>query len=70
MYVLHMTTLTQIYADLIADGSLNPDPAQEAVLPKFERIRAEVSQPVKTGWFRKAPEPQMGIYLIWPNYGL
>ena len=68
MYVLHMTTLTQIYADLIADGSLNPDPAQEAVLPEFERIRAEVSQPVKTGWFRKALEPPMGLYL-WGGVG-
>ena len=58
-----MTTLTQIYADLIAVVTLSPDPAQEAVLPELERIRAEVSQPAKAGWFRKAPKPPMGPYL-------
>lgn len=67
-YAKPMTNLTQIYADLIADGTLNPDPAQEAVLPEFERIRFEVSQPVKSGWFRKAPEAPKGLYL-WGGVG-
>ena len=67
-YGTDMTDLTRIYADLVADGTLNADPAQEAVLPQFERIRAGVSEPVKSGWFRKAPEPPKGLYL-WGGVG-
>ena len=63
-----MTNLTRIYADLIADGTLTPDPAQQAVLPEFERIRADVSKPVKSGWFSKAPEAPKGLYL-WGGVG-
>ena len=68
MYVVIMTNLTRIYADLIADGTLAPDPAQRAILPEFERIRAEVSLPIKSGWFRKAPEAPKGLYL-WGGVG-
>ena len=67
-YANLMTNLTRIYADLIADGTLTPDPAQLAILPEFERIRAEVSQPVKSGWFRKAPDAPKGLYL-WGGVG-
>jgi cell division protein ZapE len=63
-----MTTLPDIYAARVADGTLNPDPAQEAVLPEFERIRAALAEPVKKGLFRKAPEPPKGLYL-WGGVG-
>ena len=62
-YAHLMTDLTRLYADLVAAGSLTADPAQEAVLPQFERIRAGVAEPVKSGWFRKAAEPPKGLYL-------
>lgn len=59
-----MSTLPQIYAAKIAAGDLHADAAQEAVLPQFERIRAELAKPVKKGWFRKsAPDPIQGLYL-------
>lgn len=63
-----MTTLPDIYGARVADGSLNRDPAQEAVLPEFERIRAALAEPVKKGLFRKAPEPPKGLYL-WGGVG-
>ncbi|SPF79602.1 cell division protein ZapE [Pseudoprimorskyibacter insulae] len=63
-----MESLPQIYARLVADGALTPDPAQEAVLPEFERIRAALAEPVKRGLFRKAPEPPKGLYL-WGGVG-
>ncbi len=63
-----MTTLPEIYAARVADGSLTPDPAQEAVLPEFERIRAALAAPVRKGLFRKAPEPPKGLYL-WGGVG-
>jgi cell division protein ZapE len=67
-YANTMTNLTRIYANLIADGTLTPDPAQQAVLPEFERIRSEVSQPTKSGWFSKAPKAPKGLYL-WGGVG-
>ena len=63
-----MTTLPEIYAARVADGSLTRDAAQEAALPEFERIRAALAQPVKKGLFRKAPEPPKGLYL-WGGVG-
>ena len=63
-----MTTLPEIYAARVADGSLTRDPAQEAALPEFERIRAALAEPVKKGLFRKAPEPPKGLYL-WGGVG-
>ena len=63
-----MTTLPEIYAARVADGSLTRDPAQEAALPEFERIRAALAAPVKKGLFRKAPEPPKGLYL-WGGVG-
>ena len=63
-----MTTLPEIYAARVADGSLTRDPAQEAALPEFERIRAALNAPVKKGLFRKAPEPPKGLYL-WGGVG-
>ncbi|OSQ53204.1 cell division protein ZapE [Marivita geojedonensis] len=63
-----MTTLPDIYAARVADGTLTRDPAQEAALPEFERIRAALAEPVKKGLFRKAPEPPKGLYL-WGGVG-
>ncbi|WP_425044516.1 cell division protein ZapE [Primorskyibacter sp. S87] len=63
-----MTDLPTLYAERVADGTLNEDPAQLAVLPEFERIRAELSSPVKRGLFRKAPPPPKGLYL-WGGVG-
>ncbi len=65
-----MTSLIDIYRAQVAAGDLTADPAQEAVLPEFERIRAALAQPVKKGgFFRKAqPEPIPGLYL-WGGVG-
>ncbi|WP_415919146.1 cell division protein ZapE [Tateyamaria sp. SN6-1] len=63
-----MTDLITEYQTLVAAGTLQADPAQEAVLPEFERIRAALAEPVKRGFFRKAPEPPMGLYL-WGGVG-
>jgi cell division protein ZapE len=63
-----MTTLPEIYATRVADGSLTRDAAQEAALPEFERIRAALAEPVKKKLFRKAPEPPKGLYL-WGGVG-
>lgn len=61
-------TIQHIYAARVAAGDIQSDPAQEAVLPEFERIRAELSTPVKRGLFRKAPPPPKGLYL-WGGVG-
>ena len=37
-----MSSLRAAYDTLIAKGKLQPDPAQEAVLPEFDRIREEL----------------------------
>ncbi len=65
-----MKTLSQIYRQLVADGTLTRDPAQEAVLPEFERIhKGLTAAPVKKGWFRKAEiETPKGLYL-WGGVG-
>ncbi|TMM52443.1 cell division protein ZapE [Sulfitobacter sabulilitoris] len=63
-----MTSLTTLYDRMIADGDLHPDPAQQAILPEFERIRAALDQPVRKGLFRRAPEPPKGLYL-WGGVG-
>ena len=66
-----MTNLSTLYAQKIADGDLRPDPAQEAVLPQFDRISAGLqAEPVKRGLFRRAspaPAPK-GLYL-WGGVG-
>jgi cell division protein ZapE len=67
-------TLTQIYESKVAEGSLRADPAQHAVLPVLEALRAwaEAQGERKTGLlaglFRKdAPAPK-GLYL-WGGVG-
>ena len=63
-----MNSLTDLYAQRVAAGDLSPDPVQKATLPEFERIRDGLSQPVRKGWFRRAPEPPKGLYL-WGGVG-
>ncbi len=68
-----MTELKYIYATRASEGTIRPDPAQEAVLPEFERIRAGLdAPPPKRGLFglgsKKAPEPVKGLYL-WGGVG-
>ena len=61
-------SLQEEYSKRIAQGELHPDPAQEAALEQFDRIRVALSQPVKKGLFRKTPEPPKGLYL-WGGVG-
>ena len=63
-----METLIERYDRLVAEGALTRDSAQEAVLPDFERVRADLAKPVKKGWFRRTPEPVTGLYL-WGGVG-
>jgi len=64
-----MDSLPEIYAARVADGTLHADDAQVAVLPEFERIRNDLTKPIKKSWFRKStPEPVQGLYL-WGGVG-
>lgn len=63
-----MTDLRTLYDQRVADGTLTPDDAQEAVLPEFDRIRTALLNPEKKGLFRRAPEPPKGLYL-WGGVG-
>ncbi|UXX82127.1 cell division protein ZapE [Roseovarius pelagicus] len=63
-----METMSDIYDRLVAEGKLRHDPAQEAIMPEFERIRAALAAPEKKGWFKKAAEPPKGLY-IWGGVG-
>ncbi|AXI44853.1 cell division protein ZapE [Sulfitobacter sp. SK012] len=63
-----MTSLREIYDAKIADSSLRADPAQEAVLPEFDRIRDALLVPIKKGLFRKPVAPPKGLYL-WGGVG-
>lgn len=66
-----MVELRYIYATRAAEGMIRPDPAQEAVLPEFERIREALAAPVpKRKLFGRKPtfEPIRGLYL-WGGVG-
>lgn len=63
-----MTDLRALYDQRVADGTLTPDPAQEAVLPEFGRIRNALLNPEKKGLFKRAPAPPKGLYL-WGGVG-
>ena len=63
-----MSTLSDIYAARVANGELTADPVQELALTRFERIRSALAEPVKKGFFRKAPLPPKGLYL-WGGVG-
>ena len=60
--------LLTLYQSRVDEGVLRDDPAQRAILPEFERTRAVLAQPVKKGFFRKAPPPPKGVYL-WGGVG-
>ncbi|MCF6444449.1 cell division protein ZapE [Nereida sp. MMG025] len=61
-------SLAQTYHDQVASGILHADPAQERVMPEFDRIADGLAQPAKKGFFRKAPDPIKGLYL-WGGVG-
>lgn len=63
-------TLNEIYQARIADGSLQPDPAQSAVLPALQALRVWLEMPRKTvlGRLFAKPTPPKGIYL-WGGVG-
>ncbi len=65
-----MTHLSTLYRQKIDAGELKPDPAQEAVLPHFDRIAEGLTAPpVKRGFFRRAEFEQVqGLYL-WGGVG-
>ncbi len=68
------STLTEIYEARVADGGLTADPAQHAVLPQLESLRAwlETNADRKVGLlaglFAKPAMPPKGIYL-WGGVG-
>ncbi len=62
-------TMQAIYKAKVADGTLTADPAQESVLGELERVRlAMAAPPPKTGFFRRPPEPEPGLYM-WGGVG-
>ncbi len=66
-------TLTEIYDDRAAQGGLQPDPAQRAVLPLLETRRAWLEQAGerRRGFlarFQRDPDPPAGLYL-WGGVG-
>jgi cell division protein ZapE len=66
-----MVALKYIYATRAAEGTIRPDPAQEAVLPELDRIRDELAAHApKCGIFGRAPKtaPVKGLYL-WGGVG-
>ncbi len=70
---MHMSeSLIEIYTRLAGEGRLRPDPAQQAVLPEFERIREGLAEAAKprglTGLFSKGPDAPHGLYL-WGGVG-
>lgn len=60
--------LPRLYHARAREGRLTPDPAQEAVLPSLERLRAELAEPPRRGLFRRPPPPVRGLYL-WGGVG-
>ena len=61
-------SMAEVYAERVASGALMQDDVQLAAIPQFDRIRDELNQPVKRGFFRKAPPPPKGLYL-WGGVG-
>ncbi len=66
-------TLMEIYTRLAGEERLTADPAQQAVLPELEQIRAALeAQPARQtglrGLFAKPAEPVRGLY-IWGGVG-
>lgn len=60
--------MRDLYTARIASGELHPDPAQDAVLPEFDRILTGIDGSERRGLFRRAAEPPRGLYL-WGGVG-
>ena len=60
--------MPEIYAAHVAQGELHADPAQEAALPEFERLRQELARPARSGLLRRKVTPPKGLYL-WGGVG-
>src|SRR6056297_4221863 len=63
-----MTSIHDVYQARVAEGRIKPDAAQIAILPAFERLRADLARPVKRGFFRRTPDAPKGLYL-WGGVG-
>ncbi|WP_323768270.1 cell division protein ZapE [Antarctobacter sp.] len=63
-----MPNVIDLYESRVAAGKIKPDEAQTTVLPEFERLRAELAQPQKRGFFRRSVEAPKGLYL-WGGVG-
>ncbi|UWP91762.1 AFG1 family ATPase [Aliiroseovarius crassostreae] len=69
-----MTSLIEIYSELARKGDITPDPAQEAVLPALEDVRAHLEaaptrkRGILGGLFHKPVEVPQGLYL-WGGVG-
>ncbi|MFO8125304.1 cell division protein ZapE [Yoonia sp.] len=61
-------TVQEAYQQAVDTGKLHADDAQLSVLPELERIRTALAEPVKRGFFRKAPDPIPGLYM-WGGVG-
>lgn len=63
-------SFTDCYRRRIVDGAIEPDAAQEAVLPAFDRLsQALAAPPARRRWFsRPRSEPVKGLYL-WGGVG-
>jgi cell division protein ZapE len=61
-------SLTQIYDSRVAAGTLRPDAAQRALLPRLEALRDWLENPPRRGLFRRPPPPPPGLYL-WGGVG-
>jgi len=61
-------SLLHIYDQRVSEGALSADPAQRAVLPRLQTLRAELETPPKRGFLRRAPPPPRGLYL-WGGVG-
>ncbi len=62
-------TMHEIYQAKVAAGELTSDAAQVAVMDQLERVRAAMAAPApKRGFFRKAPDPEPGLYM-WGGVG-
>src|SRR6056297_3577027 len=63
-----MDSFTSLYDHKVAQGTLTPDPAQQATLPLFDHIHKGLDATKQKRWFRRAPEPPKGLYL-WGGVG-
>ncbi|MBC7146078.1 MAG: cell division protein ZapE [Thioclava marina] len=69
-------SLPEFYDMMVAQGDLNPDAAQRAVLPKLEEIRVALEatpkpEPAKRGFFSRKVKPVDGVrgLYVWGGVG-